>query len=1408
MADLNMGDEELDRQIDARRAQLLAAIAGSSAEAELTCELTALLAERYQRRMAAGDQVAALDDLEESVSRLDAVMARQVPDSSWFACLAWSAGLARAERWALLEDPADRDAAIGYLSALAATLGEVDPAVCATLARLYAGRAYDREPGAEQDADLEAAIRDAQSGLASLPLADPAPADGGIADAGTATELRLVLGLALSERFGAERRRLDPGAASNVSAARASLDEAIATLGTVVEDIELDESARAAAADALGRALHDRYSDSWPGAAQPDPADLDRAIELLSTAVSTEPDPRAIAYLAFAYSDRFDLCHDSQDLDHLITSCQRYLDLESPAAEDFLIRQLLSSALLDRADANPDTRRTDLDAAIGHLEAELAATPPEDPDRAFLLSSLADACWQRLDGDASSYDRVDQMTSYAEQAWPALGDDDEQRALIGLYLAVGRHEQFRRPGAVLDMAAASRAIDVLYEVEPLLADDPSLHLMVVVTLGHFLVGRGQVTGMAADLKAAMPWLMQAAAEVPADDPEWAEITQTLVVSMSTLANLDMDVGHLDEAIGLLERVSGRTDPDAARAAMTRGVLGTLLIQRAWFTASGDDLNEGIAHLVESYGLSPAGHPYRVAAGLNLAAALLTRFLELGQAEDVDAARFYLNMADTLAGPTGDEVRSLMADVDMNIASNRGLLGIADGMRGDAGALDEAVMNLRRALAMVPSSHPHHSRLRSDLGLALALRGMSGTGSTADAIEAGRELSTALAALPGGHMMRPLALLRTGGVLAGAGVVTGNERLLREAIGYLDTALGELDPRFGGRFRFAALLGMAAVALNRRSHDPADLDRAITWLEQARGDLDGHPAHPQYANCLSNLAQAYRARGDAGPAHAAGFAALRGRARDLMVQSGTARSLGFARAAAEEAARVAAWCLQDADAGAAVEALEMGRGLILYAATSVAGLPDLLAAAGHGELARSWQDAAAAGSEPPWDAGTAAAANLPGLLDGTTGLNVPDDLRARVFAALAGSAVEQRLLAPPSLPDLAAALGETGADAIVYLLGATDERPGCAVIVPAVDLADAARPEEIQLPLVRGDADAVVQTYAGAYAEMETDPGRFRQALGDLCDWAWHAVMGPILDLARSWSLGRPPRLVLIPAGILSLVPWHAARPPSAGSGAVRFAISEAVISYAASGRQLLDVARRFPLPLTASPVIVVADPTQALPGAPLEARAIFERCYPAGRYLGWTEPGWDRPPDGPGTPGEVLGQLPAIGSSGASMLHLGCHGMVVGSAPGRSHLVLAEHEELRVDAILQQARGRPVTAAGGLVTLAACGSDLAIGEYEEALTPATAFLAAGAVTVVGARWQLLDAATSLLMFMFHHYLTGHSQPPRDALRLAQLWMLDRGRKAPPEMPVELARHASRATWADLTVWAGFVHQGR
>ncbi|WP_443033923.1 CHAT domain-containing protein [Streptomyces sp. AD681] len=103
--------------------------------------------------------------------------------------------------------------------------------------------------------------------------------------------------------------------------------------------------------------------------------------------------------------------------------------------------------------------------------------------------------------------------------------------------------------------------------------------------------------------------------------------------------------------------------------------------------------------------------------------------------------------------------------------------------------------------------------------------------------------------------------------------------------------------------------------------------------------------------------------------------------------------------------------------------------------------------------------------------------------------------------------------------------------------------------------------------------------------------------------------------------------------------------------------------------------------------------------------------------------------------------------------------------------------------------------------------DVSSRGYDEAYSLATAFLTAGAHTVLGTLWPVPDEETSLLMYMTHHYLRREALPPGQALRRAQLWMLDPQRRVPPEMPARLAVRARYIRSANLVGWAGFTHQG-
>ena len=140
-----------------------------------------------------------------------------------------------------------------------------------------------------------------------------------------------------------------------------------------------------------------------------------------------------------------------------------------------------------------------------------------------------------------------------------------------------------------------------------------------------------------------------------------------------------------------------------------------------------------------------------------------------------------------------------------------------------------------------------------------------------------------------------------------------------------------------------------------------------------------------------------------------------------------------------------------------------------------------------------------------------------------------------------------------------------------------------------------------------------------------------------------------------------------------------------------------------------------------------------------------------------------------------------------------------------SRLDLAAPLSLR--RILEDAAGRRIGAPGPTVVLAACDSDLTRLAADEVLTVATAFLAAGAATVVGARWAVDDQLTAVAMFALHHFLAVDGRPAADALRAAQLWLLDPGREPLPGMPATLRGRLRRRLLADASVWAAFAHHG-
>lgn len=647
-----------------------------------------------------------------------------------------------------------------------------------------------------------------------------------------------------------------------------------------------------------------------------------------------------------------------------------------------------------------------------------------------------------------------------------------------------------------------------------------------------------------------------------------------------------------------------------------------------------------------------------------------------------------------------------------------------------------------------------------------------------------------------------------------GIMTGDDETAERTMERYRRTLAAIPADHPDRLTHVMLTVQAQMLLGRRRGATViDVDALMPLLEEARRLAQPYTDEWQTASHLLGLC--LRDKGDHAAGRDIGLNALRGNTWRVLLQADTFGAHAVAREAADNAVAMANLSMFTDDPEGIITALESGRALILFAATEKRGLEARLRAVGANDLAIRWR----------------AAVEQYGVD------RVPSELRRAVVSALTG--VELRpdgtvspgtgqdanhLLDPPSTPEIQHALDTLDLDAIVYLVPGEEDVPGYAAVVPA----DGA-PSVVELPgltelgfaalnpFLRAAArGAVPELINGASAEVPRDLRPPHQTpvptrdLAAVCDLAWTAAMGPLLErhLPRRAD-GEPVRLALVPVRELARVPWHAARHSYESDGRHRYAVEQAVFTYTASARMLIDAAARDDVPLSRSGLIV-ADPetagqAQTLAGARAEAAAIHKTFYPQARLVG-------RRPDGmactagPGSDTDVLSWL--TDPDGGTMARLACHAVVQAgtAAEETSYLLLADGRHLAAEELV-----RGLSAHGGrdigLAVLAACNSAESGRGYDEAFSLATTFLAAGVRTVISAQWSVPDTDTSVLMFMFHHYLRTTGQRPADALRAAQLWMINGG-PTPDTMPPTLREHINARTAARVESWAGFVHSGR
>jgi CHAT domain-containing protein/tetratricopeptide (TPR) repeat protein len=272
-----------------------------------------------------------------------------------------------------------------------------------------------------------------------------------------------------------------------------------------------------------------------------------------------------------------------------------------------------------------------------------------------------------------------------------------------------------------------------------------------------------------------------------------------------------------------------------------------------------------------------------------------------------------------------------------------------------------------------------------------------------------------------------------------------------------------------------------------------------------------------------------------------------------------------------------------------------------------------------------------------------------------------------------------------------------------------------------------------------------------------------------------------------------PNLIVVPDGPLHRLPFDTVVDENG-----KLLIATHTVWYAPSGTVLHLLAHRqttspptLPLLAVAAGVDGIGQPSvpvrrnmfdiggsslPPLPAANSEARLVGEIMGPASVVI-----------TGPAATGTAVKKQPL---ASYRVLHFAVHGLTSPERPERAGLVFYPDNSANQDGLWQLRDIARSKLQADLVTLSACraGSGKVIGTAGVAnLT--TAFLAAGAKSVVANLWDSDDTFTRALMGSFYKHLA-QKLPAAEALRRAKLEMQERyGSQAPPQM------------------WAGFTLTG-
>ncbi|MFD0201092.1 MULTISPECIES: CHAT domain-containing protein [Saccharothrix] len=946
-----------------------------------------------------------------------------------------------------------------------------------------------------------------------------------------------------------------------------------------------------------------------------DPADLDRAIAVLRTAVAGARGAHpALAecrvHLGLALTLRFLHHSEFADIDESIAVLRQGLAEATPGKPHDGLRPQLALALMMRAQwsRNPEALDeavellreagtgfpagtpgylavhlhlaralqlrfsetgdpAELTEAIEVARTGLRTTAPDHAHHTTLLvllgTSLAQL-FERTDDLAALDEAVEAHRRAAETT--TAGDGARAGALSELANSLRTRYIRRTDPADLDEAvtAAERAL-ALPELQP-----PE-RASAAIALANGLLVRGQHSGSLADLTAAVDLGRDAVAELPGGHVLAPHQLMGLGTALWARYERTGAITDLHEAIDVM-RAAVDTSGGAMRSLM-RTNLGNALCARARHLGSTADLDAAVD--ISRSAIDDASEATAVTCLLNHAVALHIRFIERKHAPDLDAAIEAAGEAVERAAQGHPHRAHLLSNLAMMRYSR-----YQEHRSGDD--LDHAVALLRDAVAITDPAHANGAVYRLNLGSVLQAR-YDRRGQDGDAEEAIEQSRRAIDTIPADDPRQALGWLNLGLVLRRRHVRHGAAADYEDAVAACRTAAGS-------RSATAAMRASAATTWAFLSARRADWPSAVEGFSRA-------------AALLPRFAWHGVARGD--------------RERRLDQWD------GFASAGAAAA-------LEGGNPELAVELLEQGRSVLWSQALQTRddtselrerdpALYDRLRSVAA-QLAGAGDVEAPTGLSPGLPTVPAVPAVLPADAarhEQDRRIRLAEEWDRLLARARALPGLEHLLSVPPL-----AALRDGLPDGPVVLINVYDVR--CDALVVRRD----GPVEHIPLPdLSAAETTRRVTAYLRALRVLgrPAAPGDLtrtsaKQTLHVTLEWLWDTVAGPVLD---HLGLAGGERVWWCPTGLLTLLPLHAAGyHDPADTPAGRTVLDRVVSSYAPTLRALAR-ARKTDPPATADRrLLAVSLPEpppgggtlSPLPGARAEAE-FLSRALPGSHTL-------------------------------------------------------------------------------------------------------------------------------------------------------------------------------------------------